>query len=244
MGCLILSLLSSASAHEPGLSRVSVDSDQIVLQVARLDSSDPMSLLAGTTASLSDGSACELGPVEVQPDDNGFIATTALRCPSRGEITVRAGWFDQMSPGHRTVLDVGGQPSGFLDAAHPSFTAAADASPAPSRDREIAFEYLSLGVEHILTGWDHLVFLLGLLVVARRLRDIAGVVTGFTLAHSVTLSLAALGVGLCPQRSWSPSSRCPSSGSGSKTCSILRRAGDFCSPSGSGSSTGLGSQVC
>ena len=55
-------------------------------------------------------------------------------------------------------------------------------------------QYLGLGIRHILTGYDHLLFLLGLLVVCRRFRTVAGIVTCFTLAHSVTLALAALDV--------------------------------------------------
>jgi hypothetical protein len=54
--------------------------------------------------------------------------------------------------------------------------------------------YLRLGVEHILTGWDHVAFLLLLIVVADRLRKVALLVTGFTVGHSVTLAAAALGV--------------------------------------------------
>jgi len=54
--------------------------------------------------------------------------------------------------------------------------------------------YLRLGMEHILTGWDHLAFLLLLIVVARRLREVAILVTGFTVGHSITLATAALGV--------------------------------------------------
>jgi hydrogenase/urease accessory protein HupE len=53
--------------------------------------------------------------------------------------------------------------------------------------------YLRLGVEHILGGADHLLFVAGLLLVAGNLRRIVIAVSGFTLAHSVTLSLAALG---------------------------------------------------
>lgn len=48
-----------------------------------------------------------------------------------------------------------------------------------------------LGVHHIATGWDHLVFLLGLTLLARRGRDLLAVVTAFTVAHSLTLGLAA-----------------------------------------------------
>jgi hydrogenase/urease accessory protein HupE len=55
-------------------------------------------------------------------------------------------------------------------------------------------QYLALGIRHILTGYDHLLFLVGLLVACRRLRTVAGIVTCFTVAHSVTLALAALGL--------------------------------------------------
>jgi len=52
--------------------------------------------------------------------------------------------------------------------------------------------YLLLGIEHIASGVDHLLFLLGLLVVCRRVRSVAAIVTCFTVAHSITLALAAL----------------------------------------------------
>jgi HupE / UreJ protein len=52
--------------------------------------------------------------------------------------------------------------------------------------------YLLLGIEHIAGGIDHLLFLLGLLVVCRRIRSVAAIVTCFTIAHSITLALAAL----------------------------------------------------
>ncbi len=56
------------------------------------------------------------------------------------------------------------------------------------------FGYIKLGVEHILSGIDHLCFLLGLLILSRRLRDVVFIVTGFTLGHSIPLSLAVLGI--------------------------------------------------
>ena len=57
-----------------------------------------------------------------------------------------------------------------------------------------------LGVEHILTGWDHLLFLIGLLLGAKGLRGVLKLATAFTVGHSVTLALAALQV-------WAPPSR-------------------------------------
>ena len=59
--------------------------------------------------------------------------------------------------------------------------------------------FFKLGIEHILTGYDHLCFLLALLVVSR-LRPIIAIVTSFTIAHSITLLLAAFGVVTLPTR--------------------------------------------
>jgi hydrogenase/urease accessory protein HupE len=58
----------------------------------------------------------------------------------------------------------------------------------------VARDYLLLGVEHIIGGLDHLLFVLGLLVIARTPKRILLAVTGFTLAHSITLSLSSLGL--------------------------------------------------
>ena len=54
--------------------------------------------------------------------------------------------------------------------------------------------FIEKGVEHIVLGWDHVVFLVILLLGARTLRDVAKFATVFTVAHSITLALALLGV--------------------------------------------------
>lgn len=69
---------------------------------------------------------------------------------------------------------------------------ARDGESAAPPDRFAAF--LVLGVEHILTGWDHLVFLLALVVIAASLKEVAWLATGFTLGHSLTLGIAVLGI--------------------------------------------------
>jgi hydrogenase/urease accessory protein HupE len=55
-------------------------------------------------------------------------------------------------------------------------------------------DYFAMGVTHILGGPDHLLFVAGLILIARRPRLIVLAITGFTVAHSLTLSLAALGL--------------------------------------------------
>ena len=64
---------------------------------------------------------------------------------------------------------------------------------APAGRKEIAWAYLVLGVEHILGGVDHLLFVLALLLVVRGGRRIVATITAFTAAHSLTLVAATLG---------------------------------------------------
>jgi len=54
--------------------------------------------------------------------------------------------------------------------------------------------FFVLGVEHILSGYDHLLFLLALLLPGGTLWQLAGIITAFTIAHSITLTLATLGL--------------------------------------------------
>jgi hydrogenase/urease accessory protein HupE len=111
----------------------------------------------------------------------------------------------KMPFGHRMILIIGESEDAvaLLDADHTTWelpaasavTANANAkagSPAPSRPGWTSF--VMLGVEHILTGFDHLCFLFALLLVAIRLRDVLAVVTTFTVAHSLSLAAAATGV--------------------------------------------------
>lgn len=55
-------------------------------------------------------------------------------------------------------------------------------------------QFLTLGIKHIVFGFDHLLFLFALLLVVTKFSEIAKIVTFFTIAHSITLSLAALNV--------------------------------------------------
>jgi hydrogenase/urease accessory protein HupE len=60
--------------------------------------------------------------------------------------------------------------------------------------------FVSLGVKHILTGYDHLLFLLALLVVARGFVSSLTIITSFTIAHSITLAVATLQLVQIPSR--------------------------------------------
>jgi hydrogenase/urease accessory protein HupE len=71
--------------------------------------------------------------------------------------------------------------------------------PRSSSGWEVAGVYLTLGVEHILMGIDHLLFVLALLIITRGTWPLVKTVTAFTVAHSVTLALATLGFVRVPQ---------------------------------------------
>jgi hypothetical protein len=74
---------------------------------------------------------------------------------------------------------------------------------APGIERELPAPsaYLRLGVEHILGGFDHLLFLLGLILLPGSLRALLWAISAFTLAHSLSLALAIFGV-VAPPSSW------------------------------------------
>ena len=126
-------------------------------------------------------------------------------CPPGVDLTIRADPFFDVAPSHIHFarVAVGDAPAVealFTDAARSrAVVVRSESSESPRGGRAggvgVTFgAYVALGVEHILAGLDHIAFLIGLLLLTRRAREVALLVTGFTLGHSVTLSLAALGV--------------------------------------------------
>ena len=97
--------------------------------------------------------------------------------------------------GHRELLTVtvDGVPAAekLLDVEIDSVTVdLAAASPSQARN---ALRFLELGVRHILAGYDHLVFLAGLLLAAGTARELVVALTAFTVAHAVSLALVVIG---------------------------------------------------
>jgi hydrogenase/urease accessory protein HupE len=88
----------------------------------------------------------------------------------------------------RVVLADGRKYQSVLSAGRPSFTI-----PERQPSLQVFQSYLALGVEHILLGWDHLLFVLGLVLLVKGGRRLLWTLTAFTLGHSLTLSLAVLG---------------------------------------------------
>lgn len=76
----------------------------------------------------------------------------------------------------------------LLDVARPQATVPAAGTPMP-----VFARYLGLGVSHLLLGLDHVLFVLGLVLLVRQPGVLLATITAFTLGHSITLCLAALG---------------------------------------------------
>ncbi|MEV4757030.1 HupE/UreJ family protein [Micromonospora sp. NPDC049559] len=121
-------------------------------------------------------------------------------CPERADRhEVRTGLFPDAEgyvKGTKTIVTYaldGHSGSAALDAARPSFSTG-------QSWYERFWEFFRLGAEHLLTGIDHILFLLALIAGSRRPREIVLAATSFTLAHSVTFMLAALGLVEVPAR--------------------------------------------
>ena len=107
--------------------------------------------------------------------------------------------FEQGGKSQPVILSASGNSHRFtVQAGEPATgeKAAEPVTPEPSTAGQFFWE----GVKHILEGYDHIAFLIALLVAATRLRQVALIVTAFTLAHSVTLILAARGIVHLPSR--------------------------------------------
>jgi hydrogenase/urease accessory protein HupE len=134
--------------------------------------------------------------------DHGAVRV-AFSCPldrPAGVVRVGAAMFPY-DPKHQTFLNVyehgALQSQAILDRDHAALEYFAGTRQGALA---VAGRFLPAGVHHILIGPDHLLFLVGLLLLGGSLRRLALVVSAFTLAHSLTLSLAVLGVFSPPAR--------------------------------------------
>lgn len=208
----LLALLgaSAASAHSRGVSysdwridgaQAEVQARVPELELTRLQlhpattpdyAAQVGALLAARLQLGSEAGPCEPGPVAASATAGWVSARWTLRCGAgHRRWTVRSTLFADVAPSHlhftRMAL-AGGPPQEYvLSAGEPAATL--DAPVAPSLAR-----FAVLGLEHILGGADHLAFVLALILLASGLGELALVATGFTIAHSLTLGAAALGV--------------------------------------------------
>ncbi|WP_333767138.1 HupE/UreJ family protein [Streptomyces sp. IBSBF 2435] len=206
-----LLVVSAADAeHDDGLftaGTAAFDAGDTKAQGAALNAhaASATSYVTARFAVTADGEVCtprRAGDFAMDRQDGVPYAVLPLdwTCPEiGGGHAIRSGLFPDAETyvsGTKTIVtyDLDGRSgSAALDAAHPSF----------SVDQPWYawfWEFFRLGAEHLLTGTDHILFLLALIAGSRRLREIVLAATSFTLAHSVTFMLAALGAVDVPSR--------------------------------------------
>ncbi|MEO9130882.1 MAG: HupE/UreJ family protein [Sphingomonas sp.] len=117
-------------------------------------------------------------------------------CPGTADMSLHFDAFFELVSTHIDLAQIQFQNGDFVEQL---FTANAQTLDLKaSQGGELAdagfLRFVEMGIMHIFTGVDHMSFLLGLVLISRRLRDLIFVVTGFTIGHSLTLGLAVTGL--------------------------------------------------
>ena len=152
----------------------------------------------------ADGTRCEPGPGRVLQsafDATSFTMLVDFACGSVvRELDVQDDIFDVFGPDHHTLAKLEA-PSGIQQFAFsPETRRAHFVAGDQDGNAHMTSSFFMLGIRHILSGYDHLLFLLVLLLPGGGLLSLAKIITAFTIAHSVTLSLAVLQVVTLPDR--------------------------------------------
>lgn len=134
------------------------------------------------------------GAIEVVPDRQSLRLSFTLPNKTPGQVEINASLFPY-DPAHQTFVNIyedgALKQQEILDSKRPRALYYAGSSLGRLR---VIQTFVPSGVKHILIGPDHILFLLGLLLLGGSMWRLAGIVTAFTLGHSVTLALAALDV--------------------------------------------------
>jgi hypothetical protein len=139
-----------------------------------------------------------LAPAILESEPGYLRVDVRMRCRPGDPLTLRLELFFAVAPSHHhfVYLESTGESAGARREA--ILTASAPTAQLELRPRSLNkthfLQFVAMGIEHIATGLDHLAFLLALLISARAAREVLAIVTGFTLGHSLTLSLAVLGI--------------------------------------------------
>ena len=162
-----------------------------------------MQLLSGRLTLTADGRTLvpQWSSVAALPDRQSLKVSVRFALAGRpGRLTVAAAFFPY-DPNHQTFVNMyeGDTLTSqmILDVKHPRTEYYAG-----TRQGVLAVvkKFIPAGIHHILIGPDHLLFLVGLLLLGGTVRQLLMVVTAFTVAHSITLSLAALNIVSPPAR--------------------------------------------
>ena len=188
---LVLVLLSQAvSAHDLGVARITLHEHQPGTYSVTAKLPENFDAATPVFPSGCDVSSRQTRPLPSKNRSDSWQVTCnqplalsdRLEFPWQREgVTVRAVWLESE------------ESSGFYPASGASILVPVDKLRAFARPGDqVASHYLTLGVEHILFGWDHLAFVLALCLIASGWQ-LVKLVTAFTLGHSLTLALATVG---------------------------------------------------
>ncbi len=117
-------------------------------------------------------------------------------CPSYRDMQLFSHAFFELVPTHIHFAQIQRPDGEFVEQLLSSGQQDLDLDEAGgnSLDNASFWKFIEMGIGHILTGIDHMSFLVGLVLISRRMKDLVFVVTGFTFGHSLTLALAVTGI--------------------------------------------------
>ncbi|QKS01184.1 HupE/UreJ family protein [Sphingomonas sp. CL5.1] len=116
-------------------------------------------------------------------------------CPTSNGIVLSSNAFYDVVPTHVNLAEVQSASGDFAEYVLNSDDHTIDMDESRGKVAGAGFlTFVEMGIMHIFTGVDHMSFLLGLVLISKRFKDLAFVITGFTLGHSLTLALAVTGV--------------------------------------------------
>jgi hydrogenase/urease accessory protein HupE len=127
------------------------------------------------------------------PADTHVTVTLVWTCPNGGALRYRLNLFRDVDPSAQHLVSLKSE-SGKQEFALDKNTPELALSGGVPSNFPVAGHFLSAGVEHIFLGYDHIAFLIAIILWTSRLWPVVKAVTAFTIAHSITLSLAALDV--------------------------------------------------
>jgi hypothetical protein len=146
------------------------------------------------------GQKCSLveGPRGLAASAGYFRYDFVFKCPSASDVKIHSAAFYDLVKSHTNfarIEDSGGRFfEQILTVDHQEIAVEAKDAEEGGLENAGLLTYVKMGIMHIFTGIDHMSFMLGLVLISRRVRDLLFVVTGFTLGHSLTLALAVTGV--------------------------------------------------
>jgi hydrogenase/urease accessory protein HupE len=203
--CLILLLSAKIFAHDAGLSSLNIEidgptitirSDYSRREIEKISIDDEqLSGLARTSVGLNiDGRWIEPDQTSSRTDGHAITLSQTFRQVSGNKMQIQSLLLGRLNPEHKQFLSIRrADGKTVLDEILTSQNSSAAADLEKLASAASSGRFLPLGIEHILFGFDHLLFLLALLLTVKSFGEIAKIVTSFTVAHSITLSLAALG---------------------------------------------------